>query len=414
MLFLNVALLATAQAACGPRVAATSGAGDFRSIQSAVDATPGAEPVLVCPGRHWERVRPNPDGFLVLAGATGDAADVTLATWGLHSTNLPDGTLADLSDLTITTAPRGQLPTLFTVQWEATLNLTDVVFRHARAYTLALVWGDTTWRGVRVEESALAGGLMANYARATIQDVAFVRNDMLTTSGLFLGGYETTWDVQGLQFTDNDGPSWLNAQGQGVIRDVIATSNTVRDPSLGGALEFGGDGPLTVTDLDVRGNQGSSDLLHLVLTGDARVDIEGAAFVNNDFGGSLIHDVLNRAGDQRATLTGVDWTGNSARENAIHFRTLATDHTDANSTLRLAGGTWRRNQVNGLLFEPGTEKPDTGLPRARRVRALRLELDDVDIIAPGVADFRIHSCAPLTTGRQSWIWDDRTGEFCVP
>ena len=105
---------------------------------------------------------------------------------------------------------------------------------------------------------------------------------------------------------------------------------------------------------------------------------------------------------------------NTAQGALIEGYSSGDDVTGVTPEVRFIGGSWLRNAASVALV-PGPTGWDADL--VRDVRPIRFELDGVDV--GGAADNRFGRRVPgcrgrLPVGVVSWVWDDRTREYCTP
>jgi hypothetical protein len=106
--------------------------------------------------------------------------------------------------------------------------------------------------------------------------------------------------------------------------------------------------------------------------------------------------------------------GNVTSGALVERSSYSTDVTADSPDVHISGGRWRHNTAT-MAIDPGPTGWDADL--VRDVRPIRFELDGVDV--GGAAENRFHrrvpGCrSPLPLGVVSWVWDDRTREYCTP
>jgi hypothetical protein len=414
MLLLLSQMTAFAAGTCAPGVAALTPADAWPTVQAAIDASVGAEPVVVCPGRWTESLTANPDGYLTLVGATGRAQDVTLITDVDYGIYLAGGRDASLEDMTLTTDPLMASPASALIfSWDCdALTLQDIRIVGATAASLVDAYSNTDVTAVRVEDNSTANGISSAYADLGVRGSEFARNRAAPGSSAGLVGTQTgSLDLSHTTFRTNLGFENLVSTGNGGrLHRLEFLGNR-----LSGDLIFvvPRTTPGQIVDVGASHNVVGDSLLHLIAWDSGSVVVNGVRFQDNASRSSIV--VVDGQDSATFTFQGLDLLRNTARSGLIEADLHTTDVTGDHPVVTLSGGRWVRNTTGGAAVLAPDQSWDADL--GRNVRPIRFELDGVDV--GGVADNRfgrrVPGCrGPLPLGVVSWVWDDRTREYCTP
>jgi hypothetical protein len=415
MLLLLSQMTAFAAGTCAPGVAALTPNDAWPTVQAAIDASVGAEPVVVCPGRWIESLTANPDGYLTLVGATGRAQDVVLVTNSDYGIYLAGGRDASIEDMTLTTDPAMALPASALVfAWECdSLTLEDVRIVGATAASLVESYSDVALAGVRVRRNTATNGVITSWeATIDVRDSAFVGNEGSPAgSGSLLGTMWAPLDVSRTRFGENRGFYSAVSSGDGGQLELIDLDSQ----ELPGDLIFMASRgtPIVMTDIDARFNVVDGRML-AVYTSDAESTVaRGLRFHDNAAFSSMIlvdlRDVASVVFDDMVLRN------NTTAGALVESQSSSTDVTGELPMVRFVGGGWAHNTAARGPLQTMFSGWDADL--GRDVHAARFELDGVDV--GGAADNRFGRRAPgcrspLPVGVVSWVWDDRTREYCTP